>query len=109
MFLVIMDAYSKWLEVHATSTATSQITMDKFKVNFYCAWAAGGVGYRQWFSVYKHGIWLYCKRNGIKYVTSSSYHPSSNRLAERTVQALKTRKGREIYTLECTIAFSSTV
>ena len=105
MFLVIVDAYSKWLEVHATSTATSQVTMDKLRSTF----AVHGLPdmlVTDNGSVFTSAEFeLFCKRNGIKHVTSSPYHPSSNGLAERAVQTLKTalKKG-EGNSLECTIA-----
>ena len=34
MFLVIMDAHSKWMDVHATQSATSSITIEKLQVTF---------------------------------------------------------------------------
>jgi len=34
MFLLIVDAYSKWLEVHATSTSTSAATIELLRKSF---------------------------------------------------------------------------
>jgi len=34
MFLVIIDAHSKWIDVHATSSATSSTTIEKLQVTF---------------------------------------------------------------------------
>ena len=34
MFLIIIDAYSKWMEVHITNSATSAITIDKLRNTF---------------------------------------------------------------------------
>ena len=34
MFLIIIDAYSKWIEVHITNSATSAITIDKLRNTF---------------------------------------------------------------------------
>ena len=34
MFLIIIDAYSKWMEVHITNSATSTITIDKLRNTF---------------------------------------------------------------------------
>ena len=34
MFLVIMDNYSKWLDVHVTSSASSAIIINKLQTTF---------------------------------------------------------------------------
>ena len=34
MFLVIVDAHSKWMEVHLTKLATSQVTIEKMRHMF---------------------------------------------------------------------------
>ena len=89
MFLVGVDAYSKWPEVRVMSTTTASATLDVL---------------REWFAV--HGIpeqivtdngtqftselfENFVKQNGIKHVKSAPYHPASNGLAERFVQSLK--------------------
>ena len=89
MFLVCVDAYSKWPEVRVMSTTTATATLDVL---------------REWFAV--HGIpeqivtdngtqftsevcEVFVKRNGIEHVKSAPYHPTSNGLAERLVQSLK--------------------
>ena len=89
MFLVGVDAYSKWPEVRVMSVTTASATLDVL---------------REWFAI--HGIpeqlvtdngtqftseafEIFVKRNGIKYVKSAPYHPASNGLAERFIQSLK--------------------
>lgn len=89
MFLVAMDAYSKWPEVRVMSSTSAAKTLDVL---------------REWFSA--HGIpehivtdngpqftaeefEVFTKRNGIKHVKSAPYHPASNGLAERFIQSLK--------------------
>ena len=89
MFLIGVDAYSKWPEVRVMSTTTASATLDVL---------------REWFS--QHGIpellvtdngsqftseafVYFTKQNGIKHVRSAPYHPASNGLAERFVQSLK--------------------
>jgi transposase InsO family protein len=89
MFLVAVDAYSKWPEVKVMSTTSTTKTLDVL---------------REWFSA--HGIpehivtdngpqfiaeefEIFTKRNGIKHVKSAPYHPASNGLAERFIQSLK--------------------
>ena len=34
MFLIIVDAHSKWMEVHLTKSATSQVTIEKMRHTF---------------------------------------------------------------------------
>ena len=34
MFLIIVDAYSKWIDVHAVDSATTKATVDKLRCNF---------------------------------------------------------------------------
>ena len=89
LFLVCVDAYSKWPEVRVMSTTTVSRTL-----NVLC----------EWFSV--HGIPEqivtdngpqfvaeefdeFTNRNGIKHVKNAPYHPASNRLAERFIKSLK--------------------
>lgn len=89
MFLIIVDAHSKWPEVvEMKSTTAAQTIMELRKV----------------FSV--HGIpeqvvsdngpqfssaefSQFCKVNGVKHIRVSPYHPASNGLAERFVQTFK--------------------
>ena len=89
MFLIVVDAYSKWLEVAMMAEATSVATVNKL---------------RQIFST--HGLpqvsisdkgpafigeefKTFMKRNGIKQVYSAPYHPASNGQAERMVRTFK--------------------
>ena len=34
IYLILIDAHSKWLEVHVTSGATSTVTINKMKLTF---------------------------------------------------------------------------
>ena len=89
MFLIAVDAYSKWPEVRVMKSTTAPQTLDVL---------------RDWFS--SHGIPhqlvtdngpqfiaqefdSFCKNNGIKHTKSAPYHPASNGLVERFVQTLK--------------------
>ena len=89
MFLVCVDAYSKWPEVRVMSSTTVSKTLNVL---------------REWFT--SHGIPeqivtdngpqfiaeefdVFTKRNGIKHVKSAPYHPASNGLAKRFIQSLK--------------------
>ena len=89
MYLVLIDAYSKWMEVHITSGATSAITTNKMKMTF------SSLGLPQIlvtdngpaFSSQEFATFI--KANGMKHVTSIPYHPASNGLAEKPIQTFK--------------------
>ena len=89
MWLVIIDAHSKWLEVFQMSSTTSTATIHCLRDVF----ARFGIPERivtdnapnfvsAEFSHFLH-------QNGIKQTTSAPYHPASNGLAERAVKIFK--------------------
>ena len=89
MMLVVVDAHSKWPEVIIMSSTTSQATIQALR-NLFASYGLP----RQLvsdngpqFSSSEFAIFL--RRNGIKHILSSPYHPSSNGLAERFVRTLK--------------------
>ena len=89
MFLLIIDAHSKWLEVHCVNSATTETTLEKLRTTFATHGLPkvlvsdnGSVFTSEDFNVFT-------RRNGIRHVTSAPYHPSSNGLVERAVQTFK--------------------
>ena len=89
MFLVLIDTYSKWLEILQVSDANSKETIQKLRMVFaihrlpeQCVTDNGSpftsVDFEQ-----------FLQRNGIKQIRTSPYHPSSNGMAERMVQMFK--------------------
>ena len=86
MFLILVDAHSKWMEVHPVKQATSLVTIQKLRTIF----ATHG---RPEMLVTDNGLVFtspefgnFTHRNAIRHVTMEAYHPSSNGLAERPVQ-----------------------
>ena len=89
MFLIVIDAYSKWPEVAAMNESTSLATVGKLRRMF----ATHGLPK---VSVSDNGpafvgdeLKQFMKRNGVKQVYSAPYHPASNGQAERMVRVFK--------------------
>ena len=89
MFLVLVDAHSKWLEVVPVSAATSTATIEKLQAIF----ATHGLLER---IVTDNGTVFtseefenFLQQNGIAHTRTGPYHLASNGLAERAVQTFK--------------------
>ncbi|XP_011859929.1 PREDICTED: uncharacterized protein K02A2.6-like [Vollenhovia emeryi] len=88
-FFVLVDAFSKWPEVHVTKDMTTQSVIQKCKQIF----ATFGipeiiVSYNgRHFKSYEFAQFL--KRNGIIHKTSAPFHPATNGQAERFIQTFK--------------------
>ena len=88
MFLLMVDANTKWLEVDVTSSSTSAATIDLMR-NSFAAFGLPEVivsDNAATFTSDEFGDFL--KRNGVRHVCTPPYHPASNGLAERAVQTL---------------------
>ncbi|XP_025758532.1 uncharacterized protein K02A2.6-like [Oreochromis niloticus] len=89
MYLVVVDAHSKWPEVHIMDSTTAGKTIQVLRGLFS-----------------RHGIphvlvsdngpqfcseefRVFLKANGVKHIRSAPYHPATNGLAERFVQTFK--------------------
>ena len=89
MFLIVVDAHSKWPEVIPMSSTTAPKTIAALQLLF----AKYGLpeqlvsdnGSQFTSEEFAH----FTKANGIKHIHSAPYHPSSNGLAERFVQTFK--------------------
>ncbi len=77
MFLLLVDAYSKWLEVAIVTNATSTTAIEKLRAIF----ATHGLPETlvsdngSVFTSEEFGTFL--QRNGIRHVCTAPYHPSS--------------------------------
>ena len=89
MFIIIIDAHSKWPEVYEMTTTTSKSTIDVLRHVF----ASHGLPLQlvsdngpQFTSV---EFAQFLRENGVKHIYSAPYHPASNGLAERFVRTFK--------------------
>ena len=89
MFLIVIDAHSKWLSVDIVPSTSSQTTIKKLRAIFATHGipevlvSDNGSGFTS--SEFKE----FLNRNGIRHLTTAPYHPSSNGMAERAVQVFK--------------------
>lgn len=97
MYLVMVDAHSKWPEVHIMKSTTACMTIQVLRGLF----SRYGIPHilvsdnGPQFCAEEFSTFL--KNNGVKHIRSAPYHPATNGLAERFVQtfkhALKASKG----------------
>ena len=88
-FLVVVDSYSKWVEIFPTNGLTSRETIQKLR-HLFCSFgfpitlvSDNGPCFSS--KEFKDFI----QNNGIRHVTSAPYKPSTNGLAERMIQTFK--------------------
>jgi transposase InsO family protein len=100
MFLIVVDAYSKWLEVAIMREATSVATVNKLRQIFSTHGLPRVTVTDNGPAFVGEEFKRFMVKNGIKQVYSAPYHPASNGQAERMVrtfkEALKTMKAGDL-------------
>ncbi|XP_049824796.1 uncharacterized protein K02A2.6-like [Aethina tumida] len=90
MFLVVVDAYSKWIEVKTTNLTTSTSTikiLDELFSSYGSPITVVSDNAMQFTSV---EFKTFLQSSGVEYhKLSAPYHPATNRQAERCVQTIK--------------------
>ena len=89
MFLIVVDAYSKWLEVVPMSSATTNTTIERLRTIFATHGLPRVLVTDNGAQFTSSEFRAFTQGNGIKHVYSSPYHPATNGLAERAVQSFK--------------------
>ena len=89
MFLVVIDAHSKWIEVFPVTSATAQSTIHKLRQLFSQFGVPESIVSDNGTQFTAQEFGNFCTSNGIQHIRVSPYHPSSNGLAERAVQVFK--------------------
>ena len=89
MFLIAVDAHSKWMEVEMVDSATTQATVEHLR-SMFARFGLPKVLVSDNGTCFTSGEFAqFTERNKIRHVKIAPYHPSSNGLAERAVQTFK--------------------
>ena len=89
MFFLVIDAYSKWLEILLMPTTTSNKTIETLKSLFARYSLPEQIISDNGPQFTSDEFEWFCKSNGIRHITSAPYHPSTNGAIERAVQTMK--------------------
>ena len=89
MFSLIINAHSKWMDIHCVNSATSSVTIDKMRSTFASRGLPEIVVSDNGSNFVSSEFKSFLLKNGIKLITSAPYHPSTNGLVERAVQTFK--------------------
>ncbi len=89
MFLVIVDAYSKWVEVIPTTGCTSKITVRNLTQVFTTHGLPDAVVSDNGAAFVSEEFKEFMNCNGIRHVRSAPFHPATNGLAENAVKSFK--------------------
>lgn len=89
MFLLLIDAHSKWIEVHPMASITATATIQCLRNIFAQLGLPEKIVSDNGPTFVSAEFKNFLQRNGVKHSTTSPYHPSSNGLAERAVQTFK--------------------
>ena len=88
-FLIIVDAHSKWIDVHIVNSTSSECTISKLRSIFATHGLPEQIVSDNGSGFTSSEFQKFLADNGVRQCLSSPYHPSSNGLAERAVQTFK--------------------
>ena len=89
MFLVIVDAYTKWVEIFRTNSSTSTTTIECLRNTFARFGLPQTLVSDNGPCFTSQEFKEFLMTNGITHLTTAPYHPQSNGLAEKMVQTFK--------------------
>ena len=89
MFLILIDAHSKWIKAFCTQKATSKVVIDALRTVFARFGIPKTIVSDNGTPFVSEEFVHFLHQNGIKHNTSAPYHPSSNGIAEHAVQIVK--------------------
>ena len=89
MFLIVIDAHSKWVETFPMNTSTSSATIEKLRITFATHGLPEIVAMDNGSNFVSREFEDFLKHNGIRHIRTAPYHQASNGMAERAVQTFK--------------------
>ena len=89
MYLIVIDAHSKWLEVFPMTSATTFSTVQHLRQLFAQFGIPQTIVTDNGTQFTSTDFKQFCTSNGIHHIPVVPYHPSSNGLAERAVRIFK--------------------
>ena len=89
MFMVLIDAHSKWMEVIPMLSITAVLTIEKLKSIFSTHGLPDTIVTDNGTTFTSSQFQEFIKQNGITHIRSAPFHPKSNGLAEKAVQIFK--------------------
>ena len=89
MFLIVVDAHSKWMEVAIVNSATSSVTIEKLRSMFATHGLPVKLVSDNGSAFTSHEFEQFLQKNAIQHSLTAPYHPASNGQVERAVQTFK--------------------
>ena len=89
VLLLIVDAYSKWLEVVQVPSTATAATLDVLRDTFARFGLPKSLVSDNGTSFSSEAFYGFMQSNGIEHIRTAPYHPNSNGLAERAVRTVK--------------------
>lgn len=89
MYMIILDSFSKWVEVFKMTKITTSKTIEKSRECFARFGLPEVIVSDNGTQFTSSEFQFFCKRNGIQHITSAPYKPQSNGAAENAVKTFK--------------------
>ena len=89
LFLILIDAHSKWIEAHIVSLTAADVSIAKLRSVFAIHGIPEQLVSDNGSGFSSEEFKIFTQENGIHHTFTSPYHPASNGLAERAVQTVK--------------------
>ena len=89
MLLVVVDVYSKWIDVHITTTTSAAVTIERLRQSFSTHGLPAVLVSDNAAAFTGEEFTTFLSRNGIKHMLSPPRHPASNGQAEAAVKVVK--------------------